>query len=299
VRKRSTRRKWSRRALAALVPLGFAACVVSEEFDDAQFLCDPRGGADECPEGMTCGNDGLCRHGSAKPDGSAGDGSEDGCFPITCAAMEPQCGSLDDGCGHLIQCGCTAPNTCGGGGKTGECGCARNRSASGVPSAAFEQKVTGNVDWKDWDFALTSDDKWATTSTALASGKLTNILKVSAFQFTGLPTDAAQTNILGIEVTVERSATAGGIKDDAINLLIAGNPAKTPASKTGAWSATDTEAKYGSPTDLWGEASITLDQLLDSKFGVSLTAAATASDSPRVDAISVTVYFEDETCPGD
>jgi hypothetical protein len=168
-----------------------------------------------------------------------------------------------------------------------------------LPSAAFEQKVTGNVDWKDWDFALVSDDQWATTTAALAAGKLTNILKVSAFQFTGLPSNASTTNILGVEVTVERSAPAGGIKDDAINLLIAGNPAKTPASKTGAWSTTDTEAKYGGPTDLWGEASITLDQLLDSKFGVSLTATATATDSPRVDAISVTVYFEDQTCPGD
>src|SRR5262249_31011922 len=41
----------------------------------------------------------------------------------TCADLSVSCGPTGDGCGNLIQCGtCTAPDTCGGGGKASVCG---------------------------------------------------------------------------------------------------------------------------------------------------------------------------------
>jgi hypothetical protein len=46
------------------------------------------------------------------------------CTPLTCAsAGAANCGPVGDGCGGLLQCGtCTAPETCGGGGKPSVCG---------------------------------------------------------------------------------------------------------------------------------------------------------------------------------
>lgn len=42
----------------------------------------------------------------------------------TCQDLGAECGQVDDGCGHMLQCGtCTAPNTCGGGGQPNKCGC--------------------------------------------------------------------------------------------------------------------------------------------------------------------------------
>jgi hypothetical protein len=46
------------------------------------------------------------------------------CTPITCADQNITCGPAGDGCGNEItSCGtCTPPQTCGGGGSSGQCG---------------------------------------------------------------------------------------------------------------------------------------------------------------------------------
>jgi hypothetical protein len=50
-------------------------------------------------------------------------GSESLCTPKTCAEAGANCGPIGDGCGGFIECGtCTAPETCGGGGKPSTCG---------------------------------------------------------------------------------------------------------------------------------------------------------------------------------
>jgi hypothetical protein len=64
---------------------------------------------------QTCGGGGVpgqCGY----PDGGS-------CMPKTCAQQNFNCGPAGDGCGNLLQCGtCTAPQTCGGGGVSGQCG---------------------------------------------------------------------------------------------------------------------------------------------------------------------------------
>ncbi len=45
------------------------------------------------------------------------------CTPQSCADQGFNCGPAGDGCGNTLQCGsCMAPDTCGGGGKPGQCG---------------------------------------------------------------------------------------------------------------------------------------------------------------------------------
>jgi hypothetical protein len=45
------------------------------------------------------------------------------CTPRTCSAQNIACGPAGDGCGGALDCGtCTAPDTCGGGGTSYQCG---------------------------------------------------------------------------------------------------------------------------------------------------------------------------------
>lgn len=71
-----------------------------------------------CEGGALCGANGhpnVC--------GSAGDVDAGPCDPLTCAGVDAKCGSIADGCGHLVDCGpCQAPETCGGGGVPYHCG---------------------------------------------------------------------------------------------------------------------------------------------------------------------------------
>jgi hypothetical protein len=69
-----------------------------------------------CQNNQTCGGGGMngqCGY----PDGGV-------CEPETCAQQNITCGPAGDGCGGLIQsCGtCQNNQTCGGGGKNGQCG---------------------------------------------------------------------------------------------------------------------------------------------------------------------------------
>lgn len=282
------------------VALLVASCVVDEDFADAQFLCDPKGGSDECPEGMSCSLDGRCRHSPASPDGGAGTGGGDAgndgnCFPATCGTLAPKCGELDDGCGNPLTCGCAAPNTCGGGGKLGECGCSKQQSLTRSADAVFEAKITGNAAWTNLSDARLSDDKWATTAAPLDAGKTTNQLKASAFGFT-LPAGAL---VRGVEVGIERSASgsATALKDQDVRVLVKGAPLPTNGAKNIPWATADTAASYGSATELWGATAIQAGEVEAADFGVLLTVTASAADTPRVDAISMTVHFEDPACP--
>ena len=54
---------------------------------------------------------------------SSADGNASSCNRLTCAALGYTCGVTGDGCGGTLSCGtCTAPATCGGGGKFSVCG---------------------------------------------------------------------------------------------------------------------------------------------------------------------------------
>jgi hypothetical protein len=83
------------------------------------------------PAGDGCGN--VLNCGTCTPPQSCGGGGVAGqcgvsdlaviCPKLTCAQQNIACGPAGDGCGGLLQCGdCTPPQTCGGGGVSGQCG---------------------------------------------------------------------------------------------------------------------------------------------------------------------------------
>jgi len=82
------------------------------------------------PAGDGCGNELMC--GTCTPPQTCGGGGVPGqcgappggnCTPMTCQQQNINCGPAGDGCGNEIMCGtCTPPQTCGGGGKPGQCG---------------------------------------------------------------------------------------------------------------------------------------------------------------------------------
>ncbi len=80
-------------------------------------LPDGLGGTMDCPcagTGNTC---------SSTTPGVAGTCS---CPAKTCADFPGQCGSFPNGCGVNVTCDCTNPHeTCGGSGRSNECGCAK------------------------------------------------------------------------------------------------------------------------------------------------------------------------------
>ena len=82
-----------------------------------------------CNPPQTCGGGGVPGQCGAPDAGS--------CTPETCAQQNIFCGNTGDGCGNVIQCGmCTLPQTCGGGGKPGQCGAADAGSCTPKSCAA-------------------------------------------------------------------------------------------------------------------------------------------------------------------
>lgn len=60
--------------------------------------------------------------GGAGASGTGGEAGGGSCVPQTCAAQGKDCGSIDDGCGHAIDCGVCFPNaTCGADNVCGAC----------------------------------------------------------------------------------------------------------------------------------------------------------------------------------
>jgi hypothetical protein len=87
------------------------------------YNCGPAG--DGCGGALSCG---TCT--APQTCGGAGQSSVCGandagapCVPTTCVKLGFNCGPAGDGCGGSLSCGtCTAPETCGGGGKASVCG---------------------------------------------------------------------------------------------------------------------------------------------------------------------------------
>ena len=92
-----------------------------------------------CAPGQTCGGGGysVCGTAGGSSDASLGEAGAVPCVPSTCQANGYTCGKNGDGCGGILDCGgCTAPDTCGGGGfsKCGSVGASSDSGSSCVPT---------------------------------------------------------------------------------------------------------------------------------------------------------------------
>ncbi len=83
---------------------------------------------------------------------------------MTCGAAGAECGALDDGCGHTLDCGgCHLWLTCGGGGTPGQCGASCNPrcpagytcDGSGVCVGGFRGQVNVDIEPIDASGRLT------------------------------------------------------------------------------------------------------------------------------------------------
>ena len=73
-------------------------------------------------QSVVSSNDGATDAPSAS-DAVVMDAPRRGCGLVTCESAGATCGPIGDGCGGVIRCGdCTAPQTCGGGGRLSQCG---------------------------------------------------------------------------------------------------------------------------------------------------------------------------------
>lgn len=74
------------------------------------------------------------------------------CEPRTCASAGSACGELDDFCGGTVECGCSSPETCGGGGEAGVCGCepttctAEGAECGQIPDGCGGERGCGTCD---------------------------------------------------------------------------------------------------------------------------------------------------------
>jgi hypothetical protein len=99
--------------LAIVASAAICAGCYTPDFNACSLRC-AFGATAECPPNQQCLADNFC-HASAADEMCP-------CLPLRCDELGGKCGMIDDGCKGTIDCGCTDPDSCGGGGVTGMCG---------------------------------------------------------------------------------------------------------------------------------------------------------------------------------
>jgi hypothetical protein len=117
------------RVVAVAFVLALCNCSYSTSFDDCQIICRS---PDECPNGLTCGTEGLCRTSNANQtcSSSKADASPPGtcsgdptlCSAITmvtdcnkqdgCSFSTPLCSNVTNCRGYMVSTACTQDPAC-------------------------------------------------------------------------------------------------------------------------------------------------------------------------------------------
>ncbi|MBA7641395.1 hypothetical protein ES703_49072 [subsurface metagenome] len=159
--------------------------------------------------------------------------------------------------------------------------------ASQTRSAGLGQSIVmGNRAWTTPTNIYTSNNAYARTG--MARGDITHWLRATTFGFS-IPDGAT---IDGIVAEFEKRATASGISDSSVQIVMAGSEQGDERAVAGYWPTSDTYIAHGGIADLWGlgwnAAAINA-----SNFGVSIAARFVASDEKTVyiDHVRITVYY--------
>ena len=151
----------------------------------------------------------------------------------------------------------------------------------------------GAYAWNNPNSACCSDNNYAIAG-VVGSGGVTNYLKATAFGFS-IPSNAS---ICGIEMKVERKTIVANTEvDNEIKLvknnLVTGANRALPLLM---WGINDSVVTYGSNSDLWGTTWTPAD-VNSALFGavVSVAHLNNTTDFPRVDQITIRVYYSIST----
>lgn len=156
------------------------------------------------------------------------------------------------------------------------------------PTAAVNATGVGTIVWTNPTRAESFDSSYSTAN-SLASGEISNYLKVTNYGF-NIPLDAT---ILGIKIDISRKASfADRIKDQEVKIVKEGSIIGTNQASTTAWSNTDFIASYGGSSDLWGQSWTSADiNTLDFGLVLAVTNTGAGSRTASVDNIKITVTY--------
>ncbi len=129
--------------------------------------------------------------------------------------------------------------------------------------ASVTRMGSNGIGWSSPSNAQTSDDTRATLSSTPDASAYTDYLKCTGLT-DALPSGAV---VSGIKITIERKDSNGQSTDSAVRLVVGGTIQGDNKASSTQWPTTDTNATYGSTTDLWG-LTPTREQLNGSDFGV-------------------------------
>ncbi|MBI3678104.1 MAG: hypothetical protein HY243_15960 [Proteobacteria bacterium] len=155
-------------------------------------------------------------------------------------------------------------------------------------AGASETLGGSSASWVNPGNITASDNARATSSVSLTNTKFTDYLVASGFDFSAV---AAGATINGVEVRIERSASfSGQIQDNHVYLRKGSGGTLSSDNAAGSnWpTVSDAQLVYGTSSSLWG---LTLSVADLASLQVLLSAKATNTATPRVDAIDVRITY--------
>lgn len=162
-----------------------------------------------------------------------------------------------------------------------------------VGSANGTSDGSGAFGWAGPENTESDDATYATcTVTATVVDAMTDNLQITDFGFSGLSGQL----MTGYEVVIDRhSADTDTVVDLEVKLLSGGSAVGDNKAAGGFWPTSDATHTYGAEGDTWG-VDLTGDEVMDSSFGVQISALVTAVIPPTniafIDQITMKVFFE-------
>lgn len=145
-------------------------------------------------------------------------------------------------------------------------------------------------DWVNPGNAVVNDASDATC--VLTNGQKTDPLRLTSYGL-NIPVNST---ILGVTVAIEGSASTNSIIKD-FDLSLVHDSATIGTAKgdtTTLWTTTKTMVSYGDESDLWG-ATLTPSIVNNPTFGVQFRAQAIGSATARVNEITMTIYYAEDS----
>lgn len=161
-----------------------------------------------------------------------------------------------------------------------------------APGTAADDAMVGSNVWSNPSNATSSNNQYATVTLAVVKSS-SDYLKTTNYTFTSVASNAI---IEGIQVRVERKASADLAIENSVKIVKAGLPTGVDHSTGATVPTTEAAITYGSAFDLWGVGWTRAD-ITNSGFGAAFSAkdnsVAKTTTVISVDLIDITVYYSD------